>query len=422
MTAQRFLELMDRVDEDLLGRAETVRVTPKKKWRKWVAAAACLLLAVGIGLSVPTVLNWINSELPVGTETKLPTDADNILWFPNLGGRPDLEDGVWNGWQMEYVLSSDLDRMEPDQYIAIKVGYGGFNGLNHFVYEGRTYYDMERELDLVDSEFGKLNALLTDGPYLKYGERIYTTGAPDGTVWTEEKYNKKVAHYGETLLSRYIVDGELLTDELEAACESAKEKMDALRTVCEQAEQAYRQSCEGWDIYQGRDAFTEVGVCAIVKNEKLYIFVQKEQLIALEIEDKCNYHFSYASRRAFEGICQSVPELDTAVSGFSLEKITFEIYRSGIGKADSDQALIEGITELMKVYGDHLRITFYSNKTMKETFFADMNYETINIFPKIKKSSMTWLTVKHQNFSFAALKEISNCENITSIHIALGDD
>lgn len=57
MTNERFFELLQQIDEDLLSRAEQAKYGPetgkrRKPWRKWSALAACFCLLVGITAAV----------------------------------------------------------------------------------------------------------------------------------------------------------------------------------------------------------------------------------------------------------------------------------------------------------------------------------------------------------------------------------
>ena len=80
-----------------------------------------------------------------------------------------------------------------------------------------------------DSMLERMWALLKCGDELKYGEDVCKDGTLDGYRWDEAYYREQVAYIGEDLISKYIVGGEFLADELkrdiDAYDESAVVKM-----------------------------------------------------------------------------------------------------------------------------------------------------------------------------------------------------
>ncbi len=96
-----------------------------------------------------------------------------------------------------------------------------------FVFEGRTLgeyaSDMGYERDLPE----KLGQLQKEGDSLKYGPALYETGTPEGEKWARSLYEERVAFYGSEVLSKYLVDGEFLKDDLVRDIAEAEKKTDA---------------------------------------------------------------------------------------------------------------------------------------------------------------------------------------------------
>ena len=99
--------------------------------------------------------------------------------------------------------------------------------ITDFTFEGKSllgWWEYDN-----DSMLERMWALLKCGDELKYGEDICKDGTLDGYRWDEALYREKVAYIGEDLISKYIVGGEFLADELkrdiDAYDESAVVKM-----------------------------------------------------------------------------------------------------------------------------------------------------------------------------------------------------
>lgn len=101
---------------------------------------------------------------------------------------------------------------ETEEPVAMTAGVRGFDW--GFVYDGRTLDELQRLCEEVTDVLYKLEELLKDGEYLKYGEAMCTTGAPDGARYARDHYEYLTAYYGE-LLDKYIVDGEFLRENVE---------------------------------------------------------------------------------------------------------------------------------------------------------------------------------------------------------------
>ena len=127
--------------------------------------------------------------------------------------------GRWHGKDISYNLYEALIAENIDT-IPVSVTLSGL-GIDDYIYKGRTIH--EYNIDLVSNDdIAKLEQLLEQGDMIKYGEVLYTTGTPDGTGWTKSYYDQRVKFYGEELLSRYIVDGEFLKEQLQSDLKELK--------------------------------------------------------------------------------------------------------------------------------------------------------------------------------------------------------
>ena len=132
-------------------------------------------------------------------------------------------------WRLNQAIQDD-----PEGTFTVIANYRPATGdITDFTYEGKTL--SEWAVASVDAMLlpEKMAELLKMGDELKYGEALYETGTPDGIIWDRRLYEDKIAYYGEELLSRYIVDGEFLREELE------NDLHDRKNTASAQAEEAY---------------------------------------------------------------------------------------------------------------------------------------------------------------------------------------
>jgi len=163
-------------------------------------------------------------------------------------------------------------------------------------------------------------------------------------------------------------------------------------------------------------------LCTIVKNNKLFVFIQKEKLANLEVADKGGYKLSLAKRRNYEHEEGDIPTYENKVQGFALEKIACETFDHSSRFAKTDAELIDKINNLI-VAGqfdtDRIRISITSSEALSEDVFKDMHCETINVTKKYQTSAFAWLSVKYENLNLEALKEISNMTTVKTINIYL---
>ena len=125
----------------------------------------------------------------------------------------DTYTGRWHGKNISFDLYEALKN--PDlETIPVAITFKD-TGASEFVYQEKTIQEYTNDV-VYNNDIAKMEELLEQGNIIKYGEKVYTTGTPDGIVWTQSYYDFRVKFYGEELLSKYIVDGEFLKEQIQA--------------------------------------------------------------------------------------------------------------------------------------------------------------------------------------------------------------
>ena len=176
------------------------------------------------------MLYFYVGEEGIGISSTGVEDAEEAYKSMGVGDvtPPDTYTGRWHGKNISYELYEALK--DPDgKTIPVMFSLKDDPASeDDFVYNGRTIKEYKQ--DTMSEDFTRMDNLLNSiygGDQLKYGEEIYISGTPDGTKWTKEVYDLTVESYGEELLSKYIVDGEFLKEQLAADLSAMKLKYQA---------------------------------------------------------------------------------------------------------------------------------------------------------------------------------------------------
>lgn len=456
MSQKIFHRAMSYVDDDIVEdflenkNKREMKALPLRKSRaflKWgaVAAVFCLVCAT----SVVMLLNFPNSSttptVPVTSDSTaapsdsvtpsstakpnvtvtpnsseepgfvLPAPIDEIIWYENKGGASGESAGVeWNGMKLSDALYETMLKTESDRYMAVMIIYDNDEYLNRFVYDGQSYAEHNKEIDSLRQLSYRYNVLRKEGYELKYGELLYTEGPPDGRKWTKEYYDKRVAYYGEELLSEFIVDGEFLAEKLASAIEENQNRIKEKEKIIDPLIRAYHES----SAPRIAEAFSQYEVT--VKNGSAYLFITPAELGTIHVDNITDYSFSLSSRTGYEGITEEVdvPILDHTVFGFDWKKISFSsLETTSNGQPLCDEDVIDMINETMdrwKYTYDYLEFIFYHNGELTEEDFENMLYQDIVSY---KYSSGIIVRVKYEDINLEALKELSHRPEITRIWI-----
>ena len=183
-----------------------------------------------------TAVQHTDSSVPKTTTAIHDDSGHQVIWAEDMNFVNEFDEGftVWHQFDsVGYRLYDALEAGDDDDIFAIlarpSVDYT-------FRYNGKTlaayYSDMCNERNLPEI----LAQLLKEGDSLKYGEALYTTGTPTGEKWAQSWYEERIAYYGETILGKYIVNGEFLSGKVEqdiAAAKNSNEATAAYKTAYE---------------------------------------------------------------------------------------------------------------------------------------------------------------------------------------------
>ena len=231
---------------------------------------------------------------PAGTETDGGGSASPADFVPTTGteGSEEVFFLWWKNklsvtWRLHQAIEDD-----PEGTFTVIASYRPVTGeITDFTYEGKTL--SQWAIASVEAELlpDKMLELLKMGDELKYGEALYETGTPDGIIWDRRLYEDKIAYYGEELLSRYIVDGEFLREELEA--DLADVKTTALALAEEQYARAFDAYLDEVMPEYVRE-LTEQGISCQRVSERpgcLKMTVTAAELENIPLEDPKNWTF-----------------------------------------------------------------------------------------------------------------------------------
>ena len=198
---------------------------------------------------------------------------DDIMFYDSIYVK-------WNGKEVMSNLYEKL-RKPSDEVLAINFKLSMSPDYN-FVYKGKK---LSEYANANNSEYmTKLRDLMGYGPTLKYGEMVYTTGSPNGMKWTQEWYEDRVEYFGEELLSKYIVDGEFLEEQLRL---DINELMKENRIANDEAEKAYYRYIANEAVKQ----LDKQGIRYEYMNDpkRLVIYVTSEEFKALSLDNVARY-------------------------------------------------------------------------------------------------------------------------------------
>lgn len=184
------------------------------------------------------ILYFYVGEDGVGISNTSTEDAEQAYHTKGTGDitPPDTFTGRWHNKNISYNLYEAL--IDPDtEVIPIAVSLSD-RGIDDFVFNGKTVKEYTN--DTMGEDITRLENLIYRGDLLKYGEELYVSGTPDGVKWTKEAYDGDVEYFGEELLSKYIVDGEFLKDQVQADLTELKNGYNA---ALDEAVEAFHQAC-----------------------------------------------------------------------------------------------------------------------------------------------------------------------------------
>lgn len=193
--------------------------------------------------------------------------------------------GRWHGKEISFDLYQALNATNSE-IIPVSIVFNDI-GMNEFVYQGRTIQEyIDDKYD--DENVHKLEQLLDHGDLLKYGETLYTIGTPDGVKWTKTQYDLTVEFYGDELLSKYIVDGKFLKEQLQA---DLKALNDYYQSSIDEAVEAFYQARieETSKLLEAKDIKSE----RIADSHNMVMYVTAEEFDELSLENASYYGVAF---------------------------------------------------------------------------------------------------------------------------------
>ncbi len=206
--------------------------------------------------------------------------ADSVIWGNDNGSEAYIE-------RHEKSVSITLDEVlsneaKPNDLIAIRVS---FRLYDDFVYNNKTLGEFSMEYSKESALIKRMSYLTEYGDSLKYGEALYETGAPNGEKWAKNLYFSIIERIGEDLISKYIVDGEFLKEDLErdlddlensSPCRYAYEKA---KMVCyENSSKVAKVFLEEKNIY-----------CEIQNGNSIVFFTSADKFDEISLENAAIY-------------------------------------------------------------------------------------------------------------------------------------
>ena len=209
----------------VLLRSEAILKKRAKRSRNLCIVGTMALLFIFLNVLMDNGFDSPNVTRPLPTPTgpalntmpTVPSSAPyelQIIW----AGDDSISDAGETEWKNKIITVSLYTAFYDERYVgkegvfAIGLIFRDYDG--QFAYEGKTLSEYCLEKNEERKIIDKLTDLLKDGEFLKYGEKLYTTGTPDGVIWPKELYENVVAQYTEVFLDKYIADGIFLKDKV----------------------------------------------------------------------------------------------------------------------------------------------------------------------------------------------------------------
>jgi len=398
-----------------------------------------------------TELPAVNETTAVETVPEYPFSLSNVLIIESNAASNSTSPyayTTWEGLDISNLLNYGIDRYknQPDKYLAINVfRRNGDYFYTDYVYNGMTYQELENAILTASSKASLMQTLISkEGEILKYGKEIVTgKGVPTddplindfykGVRWAERLYDQTVAKY-DGMLSRYIVDGDFLSELAESDRALFKEEYNALKKKMSEMRQYYFQRHEAGDLA----LFESLGFNVREINGKLCIFATFEQLRGLAGRaDMSAFSFTPLPRSDYLDAypVSDLPDdykTDRTVGGFALDKIVFDNLRVENERTvnvyvSTDEEFYCTLDETIHKYkrGDlYIELQFYAIDDKGNRYCIDISeLEGLKYsgYYVSKYSFLTAVKLRFEDFNdpeiMACLRDLSLREEITRIGI-----
>ncbi len=403
-----------------------------------------------------------NTEPPAVDETTLsgndqsdPFSRENVLIvesFTNSDSSSPYHYTIWEGLDISRLLEYGIDRYKDQagKYFVINVfRRNGEHYFTDYVYEGKTYEEWADTKLMVAHKASLVRTLIQrEGEILKYSKEVITvTGIPvddpaiddseKGVRWAESLYDKVIDKYNSCdpeMLSRYIVDGDFLSELAESDLILLEAEYDALEEETKKKRAYYFQRHEEGDL----GLFDSLGFTAGEINGKLYIFATLDQLRGLAAAaDMSPFSFTpLPSNDYYDAYPVSkLPDdykLEQSVSGFALDKFVFSYLRFEDERyidvtVSSDEELYCAIEETIHKYKRsdlYIELQFYAERENGTNYcidISDLEGLKHSGYYVAKYSFLTAVKLRFEDFNdpeiMEALRDLSLREEITRINV-----
>lgn len=292
---------------------DAIKARKRKMYAGYVTSLAAMAVIAIVGFNV-----WHNVNPPISDDIENPPIAgdqiaddteNNVLDStdeqpPNIlvdsevvwADKDNMEMAIteWNGKQISATLYDAFEKCEENRLFAIAANCTYVD--KEYIYNGKSIAEYEAEMLKEQELVTKLEGLLKEGDYLKYGKDLYLTGTPEGEKWSKELYDDRVSMYGDDVLDKYIQNGEFLRDKLESDLENLFKEEAQL-----QYEMALGEYVNSVNM-KLKEKLEEKGIACdySLEVDYLLIYVSESEFELLEIENQSDWLFNLAVKAGDE--------------------------------------------------------------------------------------------------------------------------
>lgn len=293
-----------------------IKAKKRKMYVRYATSFASILIIAVLGISVwynlkPAIVsdcevtsesgivndlisnNQSSTESENEVQNSVIIDDEDIIWAELQDA---MEMGIveWNGKKISVSLYEAFNNNEGSRLFAIAANYNYVD--KEYMYNGKSLGEYESEMHKEQELIGKLEGLLKDGDYLKYGKDLYLIGAPDGEKWAKEWYDKQVSMYGEDVLNTYIQNGEFFRAKLES---------DLKNLLKEESQLQYERALDEYISSVNMNLKEKLEDKNIVSDfslevDYLLIYVTEAEFEKMQMENQSDWMFYLASKTSDE--------------------------------------------------------------------------------------------------------------------------
>ena len=281
---EKLLDAVGSLDDELLEnyfktKAEFAgnKTRPHLSLQKYASLAACFVVVFAVAITA-IIIEFGGPRGSIGD-----VGADG-----NVSPDTSVDEGLGNGLSVSPELYEVMEKAQDVDVLAVIVN-SQIIAPNDFYYDGKAFSEYNSTYIELGKVLKKLNELLVDGEYLKYGEALYKDGAPDGTKWTREVYEKTVVYYGD-LIDKYIKNGELLENELLGEIKAVENARAELDRAFDEIANAYGAIFAEENL----PFFEKISEKAEVKDGKIHLEITKAELQKIASSGDGKYYFTLA--------------------------------------------------------------------------------------------------------------------------------